>query len=415
MTTTSSPPSQVVAVAPDQGYAPAFAVDVQGQPVNVRVKDDVLEIHVVLALDQMSSFEVTFNNWDDKLLQFKYSESEADKELFRVSRLVAIKLGYAGELVPVVSGPITSLSPSFPQSGAPTIRISGTDGMQKLKDSKPRPGQQVFYKNKADWEIVRQVAQRAPSQMQVDIPVRQGPRHPLVVQKNQDDASFLMERAKRIDYDCYVTSDVVAGTQTLHFAPPTDGRNGTPVRVFRLAYGPGLAAEQHRAATGSGNGAAAAGPLLPNLIEFTPTLTASAQVSRLTVRGWDPRTKTSIGVTATADDLPTGQGSGLTGPGAATEALGAREDTVIDAPVASVEEARELAAALLRERAYQFITGAGRLAGLPQLRVRDVLEIHGIGRRFTGNYYVTRVEHTLSASGFFTAFRARRIADGSHG
>ena len=412
----TTPSSQVVAVDPDQGYAPAFAVDVQGQPVGVRVTDDVLEIHVVLDLDQMSSFEVTFNNWDDKLLQFKYSESDAGNELFRVSGLVAIKLGYAdGELVPVVSGPITSLSPSFPPSGAPTIRISGSDGMQKLKDSKPRPGDQVFHKNKADWEIVQQVAQSASNQMQVDIPVQKDLKHPLVVQKNQDYASFLMERAKRIDYDCYVTSDVAAGTQTLHFAPPADGRNGTPVRVFRLAYGPGLAAEQHRAATGSGNSAAAAGPLLPNLIEFTPTLTAAAQVSSLTVRGWDPRTKTSIGVTATASDLPTGQGSGLTGPGAATEALGAREDAVIDAPVASVEEARELAAALLRERAYQFITGSGRIAGLPQLRVRDVLEIHGIGLRFTGNYYVTRVEHTLSASGFFTAFRARRIADGSHG
>jgi len=100
---------------------------------------------------------------------------------------------------------------------------------------------------------------------------------------------------------------------------------------------------------------------------------------------------------------------------AASKALGAREDTVIDAPVASVEEARKLAAALLRERAYQFITGAGRIAGLAELRPRDVLEIHGIGRRFSGNYYVTRVEHTLSASGFFTGFRARRIADGSHG
>ncbi len=77
--------------------------------------------------------------------------------------------------------------------------------------------------------------------------------------------------------------------------------------------------------------------------------------------------------------------------------------------------ARKLAAALLRERANQFITGTGRIAGLAELRPRDVLEIHGIGLRFSGNYYVTRVEHTLSASGFFTGFGARRIADGSHG
>ena len=412
----TTPSSQVVAVPPDPGYAPDFTVDIEGQSVTVPVKDDVLEIHVVLKLDQMASFEITLNNWDDKLLRFKYSESDDNAELFKISRLVAIQLGYAGTLVPVTSGQITALSPAFPESGAPTIRISGTDGMQKLKDSKPRPGQQVYYKDKADWEIVQQVAQRAPNNMQVYTPDTSGPKHHLVVQKNQDDASFLMERAKRIDYDCYVVSDVVTGLQTLHFEPPADGRNGVPLRAFRLAYGPGLAAEEQRALAASGSTAAAAGgPLLPNLIEFTPTLTAAKQVSSLTVRGWDPRTKKPIGVTATSDDLPSGQGGGLTGPAAATEALGAREDTVIDAPVASVEEARELATALLRERAYQFITGTGRIAGLPDLLLRDVLEIHGIGLRFSGNYYVTRVEHTLSGSGFFTSFNARRIADGSHG
>jgi len=422
MTTMTTQSSQVVAIPPDPGYAPDFAVDVEGQPVGAPVRDDVLEIHVVLELDQMTSFEITFNNWDDKLLRFKYSESDANTEVFAVSRLVAIQLGYAGQLVPVASGPIISLSPAFPESSSPTIRISGTDAMQKLKDSKPRPGQQVFYRDKKDWEIAAQVAQRAPNNMQVYTPDKTGPPHHLVVQKNQDDASFLMERAKRIDYDCYVASDAVTGTQTLHFEPPADGRNGVPVTAFRLAYGPGLAAEEQRAAQAAaaagaaGAAAVAAGsPLVPNLLEFTPTLTAASQVSQLTVRGWDPRTKKPIDVTATVNDLPSGQGSGLTGPAAATDALGSRQDTVIDAPVASVEEARELAAALLRERAYQFITGTGRIAGLAELRPRNVLEIHGIGLRFSGNYYVTRVEHTLSSSGFFTGFTARRIADGSNG
>ena len=174
----TTPSSQVVAITPDQGYAPGFAVAVEGEPVDLHVQDDVLEIHVVLELDQMASFEITFNNWDDKHLRFKYSESEAKDELFKISRLVAIKLGYAGQLVPVVSGQITSLSPAFPQSGAPTIRISGTDALQKLKDSKPRPGQQVYYKNKKDWEIVQQVAQRAPNKMRVFIPDTTGPAIP---------------------------------------------------------------------------------------------------------------------------------------------------------------------------------------------------------------------------------------------
>jgi phage protein D len=405
--------SQVVAIPPSPGAAPEFAVDVEGKPVEVRSKNDVIDIHAVLDLNNMGSFDITFNNWDDVNLRFKYSESDADTEVFKIGRLVAVKLGYADKLVTVVSGEISALHPSFPESGSPTIGISGTDGMQRLKDSKPRAGQAVYYRDKADWQIAQEVAGRQPRMMKVSVPDQRGPRHQLVVQKNQDDASFLMERAKRIDYDCYVTSDAVAGTQTLHFEPPPDGRNGAPVRAFRLAYGPGLAAEEQRAAR-SGT-AASGGPLVPNLISFTPTLTAAKQVSRLTVRGWDPRTKRSIHAEATVDNLPSGQGSGLTGPAAATAALGGREETVIDAPVASTQEARELATALLRERAYQFITGTGRIAGLPQLRPRDVLEIHGIGRRFSGNYFVTRVEHTLGASGFFTQFGVRRIADGTKG
>ncbi len=80
--------------------------------------------------------------------------------------------------------------------------------------------------------------------------------------------------------------------------------------------------------------------------------------------------------------------------------------------MASDEEARELAISLLRERAYEFITGTGRIAGLPELRPGDNLEIYGLGRRFSGNYFVNRVEHTLSSSGFFTQFTARRISDG---
>jgi uncharacterized protein len=413
--------SQVVAIPPDPGFAPDFAVDVRdvrGMPVDrtqsevLDVRNDVLNIQVILDLNNMASFDITFNNWDDVNLRFKYSESEADTEVFKFGRIVSVRLGYADKLVPVVSGQITALRPTFPDSSSPTIGISGSDGMQALKDSKPRAGQPIYYRGKADWEIAQQVAGRQPKKMKVSVPDKTGLQHPLVVQKNQDDASFLMERARRIDYDCYVTSDDAAGTPTLHFEPSPDGRNGAPVRAFRLAYGPGLAAAEQLAAA---NGAAAGGPLVPNLISFTPTLTAARQVSRVTVRGWDPRTKQSIDAVATADNLPSGRGGGLTGPSAASEALGGREDTVIDAPVASVEEARALATALLRERAYQFITGTGRIAGLPQLRPRDVLEIHGIGRRFSGNYFVTRVEHTVGASGFFTQFGVRRIADGTKG
>jgi phage protein D len=134
-------------------------------------------------------------------------------------------------------------------------------------------------------------------------------------------------------------------------------------------------------------------------------------VSQVTVRGWDPATKQAIVVTATADDLP-GSGSGTSGPQEAQKSLGNRQDVVVDAVVTSEEEARELAISLLRERAYEFITGNGEIVGLPDLRPGDNMDLDGLGRRFSGSYYVKKVEHTIGSSGFRTRFEVRRVFDG---
>ena len=67
---------------------------------------------------------------------------------------------------------------------------------------------------------------------------------------------------------------------------------------------------------------------------------------------------------------------------------------------------------MLRERSYEFITATGRVAGLPELRPGDNVEIFGLGRRFSGTYFVKRVEHTLGSNGFFTTFTGRRIHQG---
>ena len=42
-----------------------------------------------------------------------------------------------------------------------------------------------------------------------------------------DDATFLKERAARIDFDCHIVTDPRSGEATLYFVKPTDGREGT--------------------------------------------------------------------------------------------------------------------------------------------------------------------------------------------
>ena len=78
----------------------------------------------------------------------------------------------------------------------------------------------------------------------------------------------------------------------------------------------------------------------------------------------------------------------------------------------SQEEAKKLAISLLAERAYEFITGSGQVIGLPDLRPGDNVFLKNLGKRFSGEYYVKKVEHSLGNNGYTTNFDVRRVYDG---
>ncbi len=369
---------------PTDYYAPNYRVEVGGRELDPETKGDVLEVKVVMDIENLTSFDISFSNWDDRALAFKYS----DTPKLDVGGRVEIRMGYADRLIPMVRGMITGLSPRFPESGPPTIGVSGHDLLFCLKDSKPKEGEPYKYENKADWEIAEIVARR--NGLEAVVVRDEGPTHELVLQKNQDDAQFLMERAKRIDFDLFVQTNSKTGKDALYFVKPTDGRDGRPIRSYEFAWG-------------------------KTLIEFTPTLSLSGQVSKLTVRGWNPRTKEAIVATADESDLPAGEGGGMNGPAAIARCMasfGGKQDRVVDAPVMSEQEAKALAVSLLRERAYEFITGSGRVIGLPDLRPGDNVFLAGLGRRFSGRYFVKKVEHSLGGSGYLTSFEVRKFADG---
>lgn len=361
-------------------YAPDFLVAVEGREIDPESKGDVLEVKVTMDLENLTSCELTINNWDDRNFFFKYS----DTRTFDVGNRVHVSMGYANALRSMLRGQISTLSPRFPESGPPTINVTVLDGMLKLRDRQPAKEDVKRWENKADWEVAQVIASRNGLRAEV---TQEGETHAEIIQKNQDDATFLMERAKRIDFDCYVQTDPESGDDVLYFTRPTDGRDSRTVRVYRLVWG-------------------------ESLINFSPTLTLSRQVESVTVRGWNPRTKSVITYTATADDLPGSSGSGTSGPAAVANSMPGKGQTVIDAPVGSDEEAKELAISLLAERAYEFITGSGKVIGLPDLRPGDNLELMGLGSRFEGTYYVKKVEHTLGNSGYTTTFEVRKVFDG---
>lgn len=370
-----TPRAQLQSGLPTDYYAPDYLIEVQGQAIDQETRGDVIDMKVTLSKGAIGSFQLTINNWDDKRLAFKYS----DGDTFKPGNLVHVRLGYVENMVSVMRGIVTSLAPQFPASGAPTLAVVCQDSLIKLKGRKPTDGQQKQYLDMQDWEIAQAVAERNGLRFNGST---DGPRHELVAQKNLDDAQFLLERAARIDYDCFIAIDPDNGQDTLNFIKPTDGRDGRPIRVYRFEWG-------------------------KSLISFTPTLALANQVGKVTVRGWDPRNKQAITYTATKDDLPALPAGGTSGPALAEEALGDRQDVVVDRPVASTEEARQLAISMLRQRARVLLTGACQAIGIADLRPGDNVDLLNLGERFSGTYEVTKVEHTLGGSGFTTRFEVQ--------
>lgn len=360
-------------------YAPRFRVEIDGEQLSPQTNGDILSLSVKMDLEQMAGFDMTVANiatFRSAREVFKYS----DGDRFDIGRQVHIKMGYADALLSMINGQITSVAPKFPQAGSPTLTVSGQDGMFKLKDKRPDEAQSIQYLDMRDSEIAVSIADRNNLRWVVD---ESDPIQHEVIQRMTDDATFLKERAARIDFDCHIVTDSQSGEATLYFVKPTDGREGTRQTSFAYRWG-------------------------ENLLSFTPTINLSDQVASVTVHGWDPDTKEPIIAKAGPDDLPKQPDSGESGPQVAQRTQAGKQDVVVDAPVTSQEEAAVLARSLLLRRAYKFVTASGQIIGKPELRPGHNLDLSGLGR-FDGSYYVTRVEHQIDQNGYLTTFEARRM------
>jgi phage protein D len=388
---------------PADGYAPNLRVRVDGQELTTRREQrkdkevlrsgDVIDVQVTLDIANPSSFSISLNNWDYVNQTFLYSTA------FEIDQPVTIDLGYADELARVFNGKISSLNPNFPDSGPPTITLRGQDGMRDLANRKPKPGETRSFPNKRDWEIIPELAEKVFG-LSAKVTRREDLPRELIVIKDQTYAEFLAERAKRIDHEFYfgVDQSSADGRDTLYFVERSDGRNGDPVEAFALVWGLGTGERPRTSPDASGR------ELSPNLISFTPTFSNAQQVEELTVRGWDPRTKKSLSYTATAADLSDG------GTQRRAERVAKKDSSeqVVTMPVASQAEARRLAISMLRERRNKFATGSGKVIGLPRLQPGCIVQIFGLGERFSGDYFVTKVDHQFGGSGYTTSFEVDR-------
>jgi phage protein D len=353
-------------------YVPAFEVKLDGRPPGRDVIRDILSVSYKDNIQEIDSFEITINNWDAETRAFKYS----DLDLFNPGKRVELSMGYHGQLRTMLKGEITSLRPAFPSGGASTLAVSGLNILHHFRTQQ----ESRTYVDKKDSDIAQEICSRL--NVDIDAPFASDePTFEYLVQDNQYDIIFLMERARQIGYDIFVEEGTDADpTRTkMIYKASTSVHQPT----YKLTYG-------------------------KSLIEFQPELTTANQVGKVTVRGWDRVKKEPINYTATRDQLAT-QGVGSRGgQDAINKSIEQKAEIVASKPVESQAEAQKLATQILEGIAKEMVKANGSVPGLPDIRAGTVLEIDGLGTRFSGRYFVTATTHAIGDSGYTTQFECRR-------
>jgi phage protein D len=350
--------------------APRFVVQVNGIGVRADVAAALTELTVTSEPDTLDHCALTLAN---PYPEMRWTHEPRDADVFKEGNGLSVRLGYGNALRRVFDGEITAISPSFPEAGTPTVRISGYTRLHHLRGA---PQTRTFL-GMSDREIAQRIADELHLEIDADDP---GVTHPYVIQFNQTDLAFLLERARRIRYELRIEG------RKLQFKK---GGEGAP-RTLTLAYG---------AVSGDT-------PPAHPLRSFNPTMNTLRPVDHVIVRGHDPKTREPIEARAGSADTDVTLGGKRTGPAVTTSAFGARVHTVVDRPVATQNEADQLARAIYTERALEFVTGSGTAVGTPELNAGGVVQLLGLGR-FSGRYYVTQSTHTIGASGYVTSFSAR--------
>jgi uncharacterized protein len=76
--------------------------------------------------------------------------------------------------------------------------------------------------------------------------------------------------------------------------------------------------------------------------------------------------------------------------------------------VTSKTEAKKLAVETLENIAKDMVKATCSTVGVPDLRAGGIIMIQGVGKRFSGRYFVTATTHTIGDSGYTTQFECRR-------
>ncbi len=332
-----------------------FFIKIGGKDVSEEFMDNKIEAVVDSSLYLPEMFTILLQD-----SEFKW----VDDDMLKLGKEVEIsaKAGESagGDQGLLMKGEIAALEPNFSVEGKTTMLVRGYNKAHRLHRGKQS---RTFLKIK-DSDLAQKIAGEVGLSATVDAT---SITHEYVLQNNQTNMEFLQTRAERLGYQ------VFAAEGKLYF------KKGTA----KLGKGPDLVFGDE-------------------LRSFRPVVAATHQADKVVVRGWDPGKKKAI-KSQVAPSIKQG-GIKKTGGQEAKSAFKKAEAVVVNKPVATVNEAKALAEGLANDIGGEFIQAEGVCFGNPKIKAGYTVTIKGVGKRFSGQYFVTSAIHTHNERGYETRF-----------
>ncbi|HXU74550.1 MAG TPA: contractile injection system protein, VgrG/Pvc8 family [Polyangia bacterium] len=342
------------------------AVLINGQQLT---GNDVHDVLVEADLDQPDHAVVTLSNQSTK-----YSEkiNEGDD--------IEVKLGFASSGTAqdsVFKGEIVGIEPVYAAAAPARVHIRSYNKLHLLMRGK----KSATYTKVSDKDIVDKLCHL--HNLSADF----GSSPPTTVydhvyQHNLTDLEFIRMRAARLGFEVSVDD------KKLYFRKRVDADSG-----IKLVFG------------------VTSDDSTSTLERFMPRLSTAQQVSGVKVYGWDPAKKEQIVGEAKPESSKLGDKHGsAVADGKHSNVL----QVVHERPVASKEEADNIAKSILNDRMMDFITGDGVCRGNPKLKPGIIVTINVQDQRFDGKYHLVSVRHRYThagqGGGYRTEFKFRRDA-----
>ena len=269
----------------------------------------------------------------------------------------------------ITKGEVTAIEPEFGEGMIASYIVRGYDKSHRMY----REVKSKAHLNKKDSDLAQEIGGQYGLSTQIEAT---SSVYDHIFQHNQSDMGFLVERAWRIGYECFVEEG------KLYFRKPK-----VDSAAITLKWGEDLAS-------------------------FSPRMTLSEQVSEVTVKGWDPETMEAIVGQASQGKLYPKIGESKDGA-AWGATFGVGKLVIVNQPVYTQGEAGSLAQARLNERSGAFVQAEGVAFRRPDLRAGKVVKLQNLGTRLSGDYLVTEARHSWTAEkGLYTFFAARGTRTG---